>query len=60
MESRERELHLRLDPDCADNLQVRSLPHQILDQRRLAHTRLAPQKQRAALTLADSRDHSFK
>jgi hypothetical protein len=48
----ERELHLRLDPGRAREHQVRGRPDRVLQQRRLAHPRLASEDESTAFTPA--------
>jgi hypothetical protein len=48
----ERELHLRLDPDRAREHQVRGRPDRVVQQRRLAHPRLASEYESTAFTPA--------
>jgi len=56
MQPGERELHLRLDTHCTLNTAARRPPGQVLQQRSLAHTRLADHHQCPALTRPDSID----
>jgi len=57
MQGRERQLHLGLDPHSARDPQVRSGLDGVLHQRRLANAGLASHNQRAALALANGREH---
>jgi hypothetical protein len=50
------ELHLRLDPRGAQHAAARRMLDDVLEQRGLAHARLATHHQRPALTRADSLD----
>ncbi len=54
MQPGERQLHLRLDARGPHHLAARRIPGQVVQQRRLAHTRLAGYHQRPALTRPDS------
>ena len=49
MEPCEGQLHLRLDANRPHRMQTRRGPDQLLDERALADTRLAPDKQRSPL-----------
>jgi hypothetical protein len=55
VQRRERQLHLRLDTHRAHHPAARRLPGQVLQQRRLAHPRLAPHHQSTAFTRTHSR-----
>ena len=54
MQPGERQLHLRLDARGTHDLSARRIPGQVVQQRCLAHTRLAGYHQRPALTRPDS------
>ena len=56
----EGQLHLRLDAGGAHHPAARRLLDQVLQQRRLAHARLAPQHQRPALARADRFDEAVE
>ena len=56
MQPGERELHLRLDTGGTRHTAARRLLDQVLQQRRLAHARLATHHQRPALARANSVD----
>ena len=56
MQPGERKLHLRLDTHGARDAAVRRLLDQVLQQRGLAHARLAAHDQGPALTRANSVD----
>ena len=56
MQPGERQLHLRLDTGGAHHPAARRLRDQVLQQRRLAHTRFAAHHQRPALTAANRLD----
>src|SRR3979411_2394790 len=56
MQTRERELHLRLDTRGAHHTTARRMLDRVVQQRRLAHARLAPHHQHPALTRPDSID----
>ena len=55
MQAAERELHLRLDARRTHHAAALSLPGQVIQQRRLAHARLAAHHQHPALAGPDSR-----